>query len=478
MYNVPYLSKEYQSGDYLYEIYYGYNWINHLYIKKQIEPKRISFMVCDMIKKNINNQFPNLLDVEFEEVIDDGTKLRYDITISLSKEIIKECNIDEEYKIIIIIEIQENNSNHIFNPNDNTKNYVVNSKGIIIKYFFENKIKEIDYECTFYANILDTCNEVLIAVSKNYRNKNILLETQIISKKKIEKLMEELEYINEEQKEIVNKDIKRWKFLSDDLDNTTQQVKKIYEYKIEAYENLNKIIFYDYNIPLDFIFDNLRISSKKSKKYYDHLNNLVYMYSRSIKNKYYFSYESVNKFIGELHIETNEQLKIHFMNILLCTQEIYENYINIIQKYNQSIISKLRKDNKVVKDIITEKIEKKFNTIIKNYEIENNIKDCQIKNLKSILNNKNIKNNKNSKKLELSYNDETEFVKDINLQIYFSKNREKYISSQEALAIMINNGLKKKESENLLNTFYKNFNDCRKLEFIENETIPHLYCKH
>jgi hypothetical protein len=42
---------------------------------------------------------------------------------------------------------------------------------------------------------------------------------------------------------------------------------------------------------------------------------------------------------------------------------------------------------------------------------------------------------------------------------------------------MINNGLKKKESENLLNKFYKSFTDCRKLEFIENETIPHLYYK-
>jgi predicted site-specific integrase-resolvase len=360
---------------------------------------------------------------------------------------------------------------------DLVKLIVTKSGGIIMKYFFENKIKETDYECNFYSEILYTCNEVLIAVSKNYRNRNILLETQIISKKKIIKLNEELEHIPEKQKEMVNVDIEGWKSLTDDLDNTTQQVKKIYEYKIEAYENPNKIIFYDYNIPLDFVFDNLRISSSKSKKYYEHLNNLISKYSRSVKNKYYFSYDSVNKFINELHIEKNEKLKIHFMNILLCTQEIYENYINIIQKYNQSIISKLRKDNKVVKNIITEKIEKKFNTIIKNYEIENNIKDCQIKNLLSILEKKNIKNNKNSKKLELSFNDETEFVKDINLQIYFSKNIEKYICSQEALAIMINNGLKKKESENLLNKFYKSFTDCRKLEFIENETIPHLYYK-
>jgi hypothetical protein len=124
MYNVEYFSKECSIGDYFYTIFYGYNWINHIEIKKRIEPKRISFIVCDMVKKNINKQFPNLLNVDFEEVIDDGTKLRYDIAISLSQEII-----DEEYKNIIIIEIQEDNSNHILNPNDNIKNYVVNSKG-------------------------------------------------------------------------------------------------------------------------------------------------------------------------------------------------------------------------------------------------------------------------------------------------------------------------------------------------------------
>ncbi len=86
------------------------------------------------------------------------------------------------------------------------------------------------------------------------------------------------------------------------------------------------------------------------------------------------------------------------------------------------------------------------------------------------------KNNiKISKNLTLLLEDDKSFIKEFNLHIYFSTDRNKYISSVEALAIMLNEGLKKNESIKLLNKFYKIFNDCRKLEFIENETISHLY---
>jgi hypothetical protein len=473
MYDIRFLFNTIVIDGHSYDIAYGYDWLNNHEIKEKIGPERLAFMVADLMAMNIESQFSGLLNTEVEKV-DNDTKFRYDIAISLSNKILEENNMTDDHKIVIVIEIQENNNNHKFNPNDNVKNYTVDAKGIVIKYFFESKIKETDYEANFYAMIMHICYEILIAVSKNYRNKNIFAETQLIAKKEIIKLTEELEYVDIEQREFININIERCKMMIDDLDNTTKQVKKIYKYKMESYENTNKIMFYDYNIPLDLVLDNLDIKLKKSKKYYDELNKLVSIYCRSINNKLFFSYNSVNNFIVELNIDGIYDLKINFNNTLIYTEKIYEYFIDIIQKYNESIIFKLRNDNKVIKDIITEKIESKFNTKIIKNEINNNIKDYQIKNLMTVLGKKNIKI---SKKLTLSLEDNTIFIKELNLPIYFSQDRDKKINSVEVLAIMLNEGLKKNESIKLLNKFYKIFNDCRKLEFIENETIQHLYHK-
>ena len=68
MYNISYLMKEHYFGDYIYEIFHGYNWSNlvsNMDLLEKIKPKRIAFMVCDLVKQNINKYYSNLLVVDF-----------------------------------------------------------------------------------------------------------------------------------------------------------------------------------------------------------------------------------------------------------------------------------------------------------------------------------------------------------------------------------------------------------------------------
>jgi hypothetical protein len=474
MYGIEYLLKDWNFGDYTYRIFYGYNWIKHMKIKKLIEPKRLSHMGCDLMSKNINEQYPGLFDVKIEEVIKDGTNFRYDLAVALSRKLLDECNIQDEFKFVLIVEVQEDNNNHDFNPNDEIKNQVVNSKGAIIKNFLEKKIKENNYIVIFIAEILHILYEILITFSEKYREGNLLLETQNVGKREIKKLTDELKYVDSDQQDMIKEEIDEWNILLDDLDNSTKQVRFLYNKKIEVNGIINKTTFYDRNIPLDYVLDNLNLKLKKSKVYYDHLNKLLLKYCRTIKNEQYFSYNSVIKFIQDLGIEGNNQLRIHFTNILLSVTDISNYYITIMQKYYRLIISKMRGDHmKKITDLITGKIERSNNLLNKNDEININIMEHRIKNFMSIAK----KDNVIIDNLTISYVTDMSFINEININVYFSENIEDCMTSVKILSLMLNKGLKREKSKKLLNDFYKSLNDCGKLEFSKDEFIPYLYYK-
>jgi hypothetical protein len=260
--------------------------------------------------------------------------------------------------------------------------------------------------------------------------------------------------------------------MNDDSNGTTKQIKKLYKYKIKAYENPNKTEFSDYNIPLKFVLDNLKLTIDKDYIDYDLLNKLILQYCRTIKSKSFFSYKSVYEFLVELNIDKVYALKLHFTKILLCTQEIYENYIRIIQKYKDSIIKKLQSDSNIKETIIINKISKKYENQLENKDRDLLIKDELIKTLMTMLE---IKNKKISKQLLINLEDKKTFIKDVNLPIFFSNDDKKNISSIKALAIMLSKELKITESKKLLNEVNNRFIDCRKLHFTEKEIIPHLY---
>ena len=452
IYNIEYLSEKNE-----YKIFYNYDWVKHIEIKPLIEAKRIAFSICDLVKKNITENFNNYLKVNFEVKID--VKV-YDIVISLT----------ENDKHLIIIEIQEDNNNHVQNQNDQDKYYIVNSKGYIMKWFNEKElINNQKYEYEFYVDIVNTAKDVLIATSDKFRNKNLIKETKIISRKEIEKLQNQLDYIDDdEQKHLINIDIESWSMLMDDMDESTDQIKKLYKYKIQAYENPNKTVFSDYNIPLDFILDNLKLKLNKRDVDYDILNKLRLRYCRTIKNKQYLSFNSMYSFIVEINLETVSKLKLHFTKIILSTQDIYENYIRIIQKYHDSIINKLQNDNCSIKNMIENNMNKKYENILEKNKIELQIKDGIIKLFKKMMMKKNtIKN------ISINLNYGSPIIKKI--PIIFSEDYNKNINSIDALAILLCNGFKKRESKKLLNEFNNNFTNCKKLHFTEHEVINHLY---
>jgi hypothetical protein len=458
-------------------IAYGYNWVDKFEIKEKIEPKRAALLISDITAVNIYNHYPGYFKIKFEEVVKDGTEFRYDITVAFSDKIIKKYGIDEDYKIVLIIEVQENGILHKFNANDDAKNDAVNLKGAIIKYFFENKIKDDDVIINYNINIIQELHNILIANVKSYRIEILFSETQVIAKKKIRELTEQLEFIGDERKKEFNIRIEIWKQIIDDLDNTTIQVKKMYKYKNEALENSNKTLFSDYNIPLKFTLKNLDIKLNKKEVYYEHLYKLILQYTiLDENNKPCFSYETINNFITDLKIEKCHEFKMYLQYLMSCVERIYENHINIIKKYTGTIISKLRKDNKIIKDLVTEKIKKKNNLLIKNYEINKNITKHQIKYLTSYFEKNNIKINKI---LSVTMIDGLKFINESKLNIYFSKDREKKISSVEILALMLNDGFSINDSKNLLKSFCKRYTDWgnMSLTFEGNETIPYLYFK-
>jgi hypothetical protein len=471
------LVKECLVDDRTYMIAYGYNWVDKFEIKEKIEPKRAALLISDITAVNIYNHYPGYFKIKFEEVVKDGTEFRYDITVAFSDKIIKKYGIDEDYKIVLIIEVQENSILHKFNANDDAKNDAINLKGAIIKYFFENKIKDDDVIINYNINIIQELHNILIANVKSYRMEILFSETQVIAKKKIRELTEQLEFIGDERKKEFNIRIEIWKQIIDDLDNTTIQVKKMYKYKNEALENPNKTLFSDYNIPLKFMLKNLDIKLNKKEVYYEHLYKLILQYTiLDENNKPCFSYETINNFITDLKIDGCHKFKMYLQYLMSCVERIYENHINIIKKYTGTIISKLRKDNKIIKDLVTEKIEKKNNLLIKNYEINKNITKHQIKYLTSYFEKNNIKINKI---LSVTMIDGLKFINESKLNIYFSKDREKKISSVEILALMLNDGFSINDSKNLLKSFCKRYTDWgnMSLTFEGNETIPYLYFK-
>lgn len=477
MYDIECLVKEFSEEDHTYKVSYGYNWLDKLEIKEKIEPKRAALLISNLTEINTYENFPDCFKVKYEEVVKDGTEFRYDITVSFSDKIVKECGIDEDYKIVLIIEVQENSVLHKFNPNDDAKNNAVDLKGAIIMYFFENKIKDDDAIRKFIILFMKELHNILIANVKSYRRKILFSEIQVIAKRKIRELTEQLKLVGDESKKGYNIRIDMWKQIIDDLDNTTIQVKKMYKYKNEALENSNKTPFSDFNAPLKFILNNLKIKLNKKEVYYEHLNELILQYTYKDENeKRYFSYETVNNFITDLKIEKCHKFKMYLQYLMSCVERIYENYMDIDKKYNGALISKLRKNKKQFKDIVTDKTEKKNSLLIKNYEINKNITKYQIKSLTSLLVKNNIIYNN---VLSVSMIDGSRFINGSNLDIYFSKDRDKKIGSAKALGFMKANGFGVNDSKKALNSFCKRYTDWGNmiLTFEENETIPYLYCK-
>lgn len=118
-YNVKYFSKNvmfenYKNKIYNYKIYNNYDWLNiDESIKKNIEPKKLSIRICDMVYKNVTETFEEL-SVYFEVDFKDKTKKKYDIGIALN-------NNSEETEFVIMIEIQEDTNIHNKNINDKKK---------------------------------------------------------------------------------------------------------------------------------------------------------------------------------------------------------------------------------------------------------------------------------------------------------------------------------------------------------------------
>lgn len=371
-----YISKDEFINNYKYNVIYDYTIKSHPF-------NRLAFRISHLIKQNIKKYYNNYLDVEFELNFDDGTGKKYDVVIK------------DKNKHLMIIEIQEDNSNHNNSSNDQYKQFIVNSKGLIIKYFEENKITN-NYECKFFADLLHTCHEILIATSKEYRNTNLLLEMKLLSDGEINNLQEQLnKLVNTSQEyQIIESEIEKWKELARNETESNEQIQILYNYKIEALNNPNKDIISNYNIPLDVIIENLNLNinidkigkiDKKKSEDKIQIENLIIQFSIKYNKNYYFSYNSITKFLVSLNVETIFDLKMHFIHILTCTQEIYENYIKIIEDYKDSQINKFSIDNSKIKVDIENKCTIKFTRKIERRD--NKIKDLknEIEKLKDTL---------------------------------------------------------------------------------------------
>jgi hypothetical protein len=371
-----YITKDIFVGDYKYNIIYD------IKLKKnKITPfKREAFKESHIIKKNIDRTYGPNLTVEYEVDLKDGTGKIYDVVIKYKD------------KYIIAIEIQENSSNHnINNVNDQYKKAIINSKGMRMLYLEIGKADSIiEYREDFYAYLSNLCYTSLIALSKEFRNEQILLEIGILNCKEITNLEEQLSKINKETEtdkyEIIESEIKKWKSISDDENKSIEQIKVLYKYKVQAYENPKKDIISKYNIPLDNVIKNLDLDividdiGKKCKKNDDliQIENLIMRYTIKYNETFYISYENIIKLLVALNIESIFELKMQFIHILTCTQEIYEKYIKIIEEYKNSQIEKLSADcNNIKIDI-----ENRCN-IISNRKIER--RDEKIKILKETI---------------------------------------------------------------------------------------------
>jgi vacuolar-type H+-ATPase subunit I/STV1 len=124
---------------------------------------------------------------------------------------------------------------------------------------------------------------------------------------------------------------------------------------------------------------------KKEKKNNDQIQieKNIMQFSFEINNKRYFSYDNIVSFLVALNIEGIYDLKMHFNHILTSTQKIYENYIKIINIYNDSIINKLSMDKTKIKD----DVEKKYKN---NYDKKIEKRDQKIKNLQKEIKQKDI----------------------------------------------------------------------------------------
>jgi hypothetical protein len=367
---------------YLYKVVFNYIWDETS--ENPIAPfNRLAFKISHLIKQNVVNYFGKYLDVDFEINFFDGTGKKYDV-----------CIFDKHKKKLLIVEIQENSSNHSNSVNDKYKQFIVNSNGLIIKYFEEKKMKEdeyeCDYECQFYADLLHTCREILISTSAEYRNENLLLEVDILSKKKIKSLKNKLDLLDKDTDEfdIIGSEIIKWNELSKDNSETIKEIEKLYNYKIESFNNPTEDLKIEYNIPLEIVIKNLDININideigiKNSKNDDifETEKFIIQFSNKINGKYFLSYDSLNEFLVAVNIDEIYNLKMHFIHILLCSQKIYEKYIKIIENYKDSVINKLSSDKTKIKDDIEQKYKKKNDKINKKLKEKN--KKLEKENLK------------------------------------------------------------------------------------------------
>jgi hypothetical protein len=183
---------------------------------------------------------------------------------------------------------------------------------------------------------------------------------------------------------IIESKIEKWTSLTDDESNTIEQIKILYNYKIEAFINPNDEEKIEFNIPLDVVMKNLDLTidiNKKGKKNDEiiKIEKNIMQFSEKINDNYFFSFDSVNQFLVSINIDKIYGLKMHFNHILNCTQKIYEKYIKIIEDYKDSIINKLSLDKTKIKDDIEQKYKNNYDKKIekrnqKNKDLKKEIK--------------------------------------------------------------------------------------------------------
>jgi hypothetical protein len=404
IYKTKYIKKIIYLNGYKYNVVYTYKWYKNEINKKndfgevvKIDKNsyfpfaRFGFMIAYLIRVNFNRYFLGYLFIDFEINLRDGTLKIYDVVIS-----------DKYGKILIIVEIQEKANHSVNSVNDNYKKAIVNSKGIRMEYVYQSLMDDVNYnyECDVLARLLNEGTNALIANSEEFRNSNLLSEFSILCHYQKKFLEEELCKINVEvdaqRYTIIEAEIEVWNSIIDDETNSMKQVKVLYKYKIEAANNPKKDIVSKYNIPLAIVIDNLRldididnISNKDEKSENQiHIEELIIKFSINNDVNFYFSFDSVIRFLIALKIESIDKLKMQFINVLLCTQAIYEKYIRIIETYKNLQIEQLSADCSKIKYDIECRLIKEHNRLINNRDEkidilkkENKLKDNEIKKL-------------------------------------------------------------------------------------------------